>query len=91
MHHEFLDTSANNLKLFLASESADFQKEYRLRKEMYPLINVKVSDSAFRTPSSQISFCVCFATRQAEIKERNQKRKCLFVYVCALLSKSEME
>ena len=62
MHHEFLDTSANNLKLFLASESADFQKEYRLRKEMYPLINVKVSDSAFRTPSSQISFCFCFDT-----------------------------
>jgi len=34
-----------------------------------------------------VSFCVCFAVRQAEIKERNQKGRCLFVCVCALLVK----
>ena len=30
-----------------------------------------------------VSFCVCFAERQAEIKERNQKKEdaCLFVFV----------
>ena len=58
---------------------------------MFAVAGIKTGCDKKKGTKVPVSLCVCFAERQAAIKERNQKGKCLFVCVCALLSKSEME